>query len=275
VSGTAAVPARGSLAAIGVGIRAGLQTTPEAREHLRSCSRAFFLVADPLARAWIEALNPAAESLQGYYAVGTSRLETYDRIAERLLTEVRAGERVCAAAYGHPGIFATPLHLAVRRAREEGLRAVMLPAISAEDCLFADLGLDPGDDGAQSYEATDFLIRRRPFDRSSLLVLWQVGLIGVRDHRSQKECWNPAGLKLLGEVLAETYGAEHPAIVYCAATLPLCDPRIIHTTLGSLGAVAADAMATLVVRPAMRRAVDPGMAKRVRATAAALLEAVP
>jgi hypothetical protein len=34
----------------------------------------------------------------------------------------------------------------------------MLPAISAEDCLFADLGVDPADHGCPSYEATDFLV---------------------------------------------------------------------------------------------------------------------
>jgi hypothetical protein len=34
----------------------------------------------------------------------------------------------------------------------------MLPAVSAEDCLFADLGVDPGAAGCQSHEAADFLI---------------------------------------------------------------------------------------------------------------------
>jgi hypothetical protein len=39
----------------------------------------------------------------------------------------------------------------------------MLPGISAEDCLFADLGIDPGIYGCQSYEATDFLANGRPW----------------------------------------------------------------------------------------------------------------
>jgi len=31
----------------------------------------------------------------------------------------------------------------------------MLPGISAEDCLVADLGIDPASSGCQSYEAND------------------------------------------------------------------------------------------------------------------------
>jgi hypothetical protein len=214
----------GSLVAVGTGIRAGLQTTPEAREHIRAADCVFYLAADQLTPLWIERLNSAAESLHGFYAPGKPRETTYAEIVDRVLGAVREGRRVCAVAYGHPGIFASPLHAAVRRAREEGYAAEMLPAVSAEDCLFADLGLDPGSDGAQSFEATDFLIRRRPVDPSSLLVLWQIGLIGIGEHRARRDCWNPAGLKLLGEVLAESYGADHPAIVYHAATLPLCRP---------------------------------------------------
>jgi len=35
----------------------------------------------------------------------------------------------------------------------------MLPAISSEDCLYADLGVDPATTGNASYDATDFLLR--------------------------------------------------------------------------------------------------------------------
>jgi hypothetical protein len=41
------------------------------------------------------------------------------------------------------------------RSSTDGFDAVMLPGISAEDCLFADLGIDPGMIGCQSFEATD------------------------------------------------------------------------------------------------------------------------
>ena len=48
----------------------------------------------------------------------------------------------------------------------------MLPGISSEDCLFADLGVDPGVSGCQSYEATDFLMNAPIIDSSTQLILW-------------------------------------------------------------------------------------------------------
>src|SRR5437899_1041057 len=104
------------------------------------------------------------------------RDETYDDIVAEILSAVRSGTRVCVALYGHPGVFARPAHEAVRRARAEGFPARMLPAVSAEDCLFADLGVDPGENGCQSYEATDFLLRKREVDVSAALVLWQISV---------------------------------------------------------------------------------------------------
>jgi len=37
----------------------------------------------------------------------------------------------------------------------------MLPGISTEDCLYADLGVDPGLIGSQNFEATDFIVSGR------------------------------------------------------------------------------------------------------------------
>ena len=160
--------------------RAGSQLTPEARAAFESADVALYLVADPVEVGVLERLNPRARSLYDHYEVGRPRQEIYDRMAEEILTEVRSGHTVCAAFYGHPGIFVSPSHQALLTARAEGYPARMLPAVSAEDCLFADLGVDPGEFGCQSYEATDFLLRRRQVDPSAALVLWQVAVIGER-----------------------------------------------------------------------------------------------
>ena len=129
---------------------------------------------------------------------------------QQLLTEsvqaayAKKGERVVAAFYGHPGVFVAPSHLAIAGARKEGFEARMLPGISAEDCLFADVGFDPGERGCQSFEATDFLLRKRVFDVTSPLVLWQVGVIGVRDYQ-KSDLWGPRGLEVLVRRLLEFY----------------------------------------------------------------------
>jgi len=62
---------------------------------------------------------------------------------------------------GQPGMFADPLHDAIGRVRAAGRPALMLPGISAEECLFADRGIDPAQTGACSFEATDFLVHHR------------------------------------------------------------------------------------------------------------------
>src|SRR5947207_15537569 len=106
-------------------------------------------------------------------------------MVEQILQAVRAGRQVCGAFFGHPAVLVDPAHAAVRRAREEGYPAAILPGISAEACLFADLGIDPGVCGCQSYEATDFLVRPRAFDTGTALVLWQVGALAEPNARPE------------------------------------------------------------------------------------------
>lgn len=166
-----------SLTVVGTGIRLS-QMSMESRVAIESAGKVLYNVADAVTELGIKKLNPTAESLQPFYGPQKHRLLSYLEMVERILSFVREGLEVCAAFYGHPGVFVYPSHEAVRRAREEGFTARMLPAVSSEDCLFADLGVDPAESGCQSFEATDFLIRRRKFDPHSPLILWQIGCIG-------------------------------------------------------------------------------------------------
>ncbi len=54
----------------------------------------------------------------------------------------------------------------------------MEPGISAEDCLYADLGLDPGTYGCQHYEASNLMFYQRTIDTAAYLILWQPGVAG-------------------------------------------------------------------------------------------------
>jgi hypothetical protein len=168
---------------------------------------------------------------------------------------VRRGRRVCAAFYGHPGVFVMPAHEAIRRARAEGHEAEMLPGVSAEDCLIADLGFDPGARGCQSFEATDFLIRHRRFDPSSALLLWQIGGIGVADFRTETY-WNPRGVEHLARALAATYGDDHEVVVYEASPYPVVDPVIHRCPLSELPAAPITSGSTLLVPPLAERPID-------------------
>ena len=175
----------GSLTVVGVGIRAPAQTTLEARGRIERAEKVYALVSNAVTEYWLRGLNENVESLADCYAVGKDRRETYQEMSARMVDAVRAGLRVCAVSYGHPGVFANPFHAAVRQLRIEGFDAEMLAAVSAEDCLIADLGVDPAAGGCRSYEATDFLIYRRPLDPATALILWQVGALGELGYQSE------------------------------------------------------------------------------------------
>jgi hypothetical protein len=96
-----------------------------------------------------------------------------------MLRDVRAGHSVLGVFYGHPGVFVSPSHRAIAIARAEGYEARMLPGISAEDYLFADLGFDPAVTGCCSQEATSVLVHNKQLDITMHNILWQVGAVGV------------------------------------------------------------------------------------------------
>jgi len=239
---------QGSLLVVGTGLKAGGQITPEAQSAIKNADKVFYVEGNSLIVSQIKSLNPNAETLFDLYAKGKPRYLTYMEMVERIITAVRSGLDVCAVFYGHPGVFVAPSHRAIRLARSEGYEALMLPGISAEDCIFADLVIDPARYGCQSYEATDFLIYRRVFDRRSTLVLWQVGVIGQVDYQG-KIYDAKKGIDLLVEVLLESYPADYQAIIYEAAVYGLFLPRIEPVAIAKLGAAVLTAISTLVIPP--------------------------
>lgn len=254
-SGEPGLSQQGSLAVVGTGFLVAGQVTPEALAAIEAADRLFFLVAEPATRLWLESEHPSAESLHDAFWDGRPRQAAYDEIVERLLAAVRQGKEVCAAFYGHPGVFVYSSHEAVRRARAEGFRACMLPGVSAEDCLFADLEVDPAAQGCQSFEATDFLIRGRIFDPHSALILWQIGALGVTTYQSQ-DLWNAGGLAIVVEALLRTYPPEHPAVIYEATYYPVCEPLIQRTTIAGIPGCQVNTHSTLWVPPVAKARLD-------------------
>jgi uncharacterized protein YabN with tetrapyrrole methylase and pyrophosphatase domain len=249
----------GSLTIVGTGIKLS-QVSVEARACIGSADKVYFLVADVVTAAWITDLNPSAESLGSFYRRGKYRLTTYSEMVERLLSRVREGLDVCAVFYGHPGVFVLPSHEAIRRARLEGFQAKMLPAVSTEDCLFADLGIDPATSGCQSFEATNFLVYRRRFDPCSSLVLWQIGVTGELKFSRKR---NMAGIRVLIDYLQGYYGPSHEVVIYEAAHFPGCDPIIQRVPLAQVPSTRFATGATLYVPPKPARPANAAMLARL------------
>jgi uncharacterized protein YabN with tetrapyrrole methylase and pyrophosphatase domain len=250
---------RGSLVVVGTGITLATQATPEATEQMRAAERLLFLVTSEAHAAWVRRINQQAISLEDCYAEGKPRPESYREMTDRIMEAVRAGFRTCAAFYGHPGVFAQPSHAAVAQARREGFSARMLPGISAEDCLFADLGVNPGRGGCQSFEATDFLMSRRRFDPTSTLILWQVGLLGELSVRRRMSS-RPERLQVLVDRLRRHYPARHRVTLYQAAEYLAGDPFVHEIPLADLPKQTITPAMTMYVPPLAPRPQDQRIA---------------
>jgi len=240
---------QGKLICVGTGMRMAGQLTPLARSYIETADVVVAAVPNRFSRKWLQDIAKEYICLLDYYKdcdiEGKDRLDTYQRMSAAILREVRAGKTVCAAFYGHPGIFACISHMAINHARAEGFSAEMLPGISAEDCLVADLGLDPGRTGMQSMETTQFMIFERRIDPTALLILWQPHIAGdlTRKRFDTTRC----KVQILVDKLARDYPLDHPVILYEAATNPLEKTRADTILLRDLPTAVLNGITTLVI----------------------------
>ncbi|MFU8832589.1 MAG: SAM-dependent methyltransferase, partial [Wenzhouxiangella sp.] len=99
----------GELVLVGTGIQYGRHITQRAISEIEHADVVFCL-ADGLAMSLVAELRPDVISLAGYYGNDKDRRQTYREMDEAIMTEVRAGRKVCAVFYGHPGVFADVPH---------------------------------------------------------------------------------------------------------------------------------------------------------------------
>lgn len=253
----------GSLTIVGAGIRPGFHTTREAIARIKDADKVLYLLAEVTPVRWLEELNPSAESLEHAYRPGRRYAEVYEEIVSTIVDHVRRDLDVCVVFYGHPGVFDRTSFDAVARVRAEGFEARILPGITAEDCLYVDLELDPGRTGCQSYDATDFLVRRRRPDVTVPLILWQVGIVG--GSRTTGEV-RRSGLQVLAERLEELYGPGHEAIVYEATPFPVGRPMIERCAVRQLADAGVTGLSTLYVPPKGVTPRDADMMARLEMT---------
>lgn len=241
---------QGSLKVVGTGITLSGQMTLYTESVIKSADIVFCVVTDS-AFANLQKLNSKVINLRKHYDANTSRVITYRNMKQDIVAAVQAGNNVVAAFYGHPGVFVNPSHEAISEVRAMGLSAQMLPGISAEDCLVADLGMDPAQNGCQSYEATKFLFRKYSLDPYMMQIIWQVGVIA--DFKCPRDKVEHPGLPILRDALLQYFPREHEVILYEASTIPVAPARIEVFSLQDLAEVKPSMISTLVV-PALAKA---------------------
>jgi precorrin-3B methylase len=251
----------GRLVVVGSGIRPITDLSIGARDQIAAADVVVYCVADPISELYIHELNSNSTSLYGLYGNDKPRIETYKEMVEEMLTPLREGKRVCAVFYGHPGIFAWSTHEAIRQARRSGLRADMAPAVSAQDSLFADLGIDPSSAGLQTVDATDLLVRRRELNPSMHVLIWQAECVG--DDGFNFGGYERQNFPVLIDYLRQTYPADQTVVIYDASTFPHLPPIIQRTQLDQIQATDLSGISTLYLPPSVTPELDRGMLARL------------
>src|SRR6188474_1578950 len=168
-----------SITVVGCGIKFLSHLTIEAKVCIEQADIVLYLVNEPAMKEWLRNANSNTQSLDHLYFFHKKRIDNYKEITNYILSMLHKNLHACIVLYGHPTVFAKPALDAVLKARTLGYETKILPGISAEDCLFADLAIDPGADGCLSYEATDMLIHKKKINPSVHLIIWQISVIGA------------------------------------------------------------------------------------------------
>jgi uncharacterized protein YabN with tetrapyrrole methylase and pyrophosphatase domain len=146
----------------GLGMVGVHQITKEVEETIRRSHRVFITDMALGVVDYLKTLCPHITDLTSRREIGKHRLPIYRRMASEVVAAALEKPPVCFACYGHPNLYCYPTTLIQRAAQVLDLKTLVLPGISSLDSLMSALGVDPGFDGLQVYEATDLLIPPSP-----------------------------------------------------------------------------------------------------------------
>jgi len=232
---------------VGAGIKSISHITIEAKAAIEQSHKVLFLVNEPILKEWIIRNNPNSQSLEFIYKKHLLRAHNYEAISQHIIRTMDEVKELCVVLYGHPTVYSMPGLNAAKAAKKLGARVKIFPGISAEDCLFADLFIDPGSHGCQSFEATDFLQSNRRFDPYSHLILWQADSIYCFENNPTFD--NYKGVSELQNKLIENYSENHPIFLYEASLYPGIEAKIKQIKLVELCTIALSSITTLYLPP--------------------------
>jgi uncharacterized protein YabN with tetrapyrrole methylase and pyrophosphatase domain len=220
------------IAVVGLGISGVHQITREVEETLRRSNETFVTDMGVGVLEHLESLGPKVTDLTSRYESGSHRILIYRRMASEVVAAALDHPPVAFATYGHPRMYCYPTTLIERAATVLDLTVQVLPGISFLDMLLAELGVDPGFDGLQMYEATDVVVRRRPLQPDVNCVITQGPI--VMDAYNRPGSPSDENLLLLQDHLLEFYPAEHVAVFVVAKTHPLLETIKEAVPIGKL-----------------------------------------
>ncbi len=246
---------------VGPGMILGAHITERCRNIIQKAD-VVFMSCHAMVEKWISTMNDDVRSLQPYYGEDKDRRDTYREMQAAIIEEVRSGKNVVGVFYGHPGIFAQVPHKAIAQAQKEGFSAHMEPGISADACLYADMGIDPGRFGIQQFEASQFLFYKRNIDPSAYLILWQIGHAGDVSLTTRQS--GAAERQVLVEQLLKYYPPKHKVAIYECPFIITEQPKIDWYELESLASADISLVSTLVIPPGKNMEPAPEIVDKLR-----------
>jgi len=219
------------LALVGTGIKTVSHLTEEAKGYICNCDKVLYLVNEPLLEIYIKKLAKLSETLETVYFKSELREKVYNNIAKKIHKELEKFDSICVVIYGHPCFFSTPGLLALSYL-ENSIKTVVCPAISAQDCLYADLRFDPASGGMQTFDATEYLLYDKLIDTSSHIVIYQISMVGNLCLPTSKV--NMEAIIFIKKKLLNIYGKGKKAFIYESALYPRNNPTIIEFYLDDL-----------------------------------------
>jgi len=160
--------------------------------------------------------------LTAEYNENEERKATYKRVANRVLEEAEKpeNERITFATYGHPMYFVDPARIIIHDAPED-IEVEVLPGISAIDCLYTDIGLDPAKNGLQIFEATDVLVREFELNPAVPAFLLQIGSIETSLYSTETS--KPERFTRIKNHLLNFYSEDHRIYLLKTSVYPFSD----------------------------------------------------
>ncbi len=256
------------IAIVGLGITGVHQVTREAEETIRRCNVTLLADSGLGVGEYVRTLCLEVTDFADRLESGGHRVDFYRGIASEVVAAALEAAPVCFATYGHPKMYSYPTVLVQRAAAILDLRVSILPGISFLDALLADLGLDPGFDGLQLYEATDLLVRRRPLQTDVGCVIAQAPV--TAEAGTREAVHNLPNIALLRDHLLQFYPSDHEVVFVVSSPHPLLRPLRRTAPLSDLPAAVASGpqSGTLYIPPVERRPIaDEPLAERMRRAA--------
>ena len=229
----------------GCGIKSLAHLTEESKAAIEQADLVLYLVNEPIAAQWIQNKSKQNESLENLYFNENIRINAYKKIADQILHRTITHDNICVVVYGHPLLLSNSIEHVIKQIDRNIIELTVIPAISAFDCLLADLEIDPLN-GCFSIEANELINKNKQIDPTNHLIIWQVGLIN--DVHS-KENHNLYDIKALKKKLLQTYDMEHECILYESSMYPHIPCKKITTIISNIDQMPISRITTAYIPP--------------------------